>query len=234
MISLPRKIASICFSLIVLVALIYTIWTHFFSNNQRQLDVVFNEDLSTSLEQAVSQQPLSDKEEQSVEYRSIDESELYDDHEKEGHNHEQETEVRALNVKAPNFELKTLTGEKVMLSDFKGKKVFINFWATWCPPCVKEIPTIQQFYEQHADNENLVILAINATDQELKADNVKQFAHEYGISFPILLDEKGDVSINYEVLTIPTSVIINEEGMIVEQILGPVTKEMLDSKLLDS
>ena len=214
------------------MALIYTIWTHFFSNNQRQLDVVFNEDLSTSLEQAVSQQPLSDKEEQSVEYRSIDESELYDHHvgDDHDHDHEQETEVRKLNIKAPNFELKTVTGEKVMLSDFKGKKVFINFWTTWCPPCVKEMPTIQQFYENHVENENLVILAINATDQELKSDNVKQFAHEYGISFPILLDEKGDVSISYEVLTIPTSVIIDEEGMMVEQILGPVTEEMLKEK----
>ncbi|MCM3388966.1 redoxin domain-containing protein [Ureibacillus chungkukjangi] len=231
---MPRKIVNICFTLIVLVALIYTISSHFFSNNKRQLDVVFDEDLSTSLEQAVSQQPLIDEDEQVVEYRSIDESEFHEQVDGHDHEHEQETEVRALNEKAPNFELKNLNGEKVMLSDLKGKKVFINFWTTWCPPCVKEMPTIQKFYEEHAHNENIEILAVNVTDQELKVEHVKQFAHEYSISFPILLDEKGDVSINYEVLSIPTSVIINEEGMIIEQILGPVTEEMLVSKLLSS
>ncbi|PYF05772.1 TlpA family protein disulfide reductase [Ureibacillus chungkukjangi] len=229
---MPRKIVNICFALIVLVALIYSISSHFYSKNHRQLDVVFDEDLSTSLEQAVSQQPLVDEGEQVVEYRSIDESEFYE--QGHDHEHEQETEVRALNVKAPNFELKNLNGEKVMLSDLKGKKVFINFWTTWCPPCVKEMPTIQKFYEEHAQKEGIEILAVNVTDQELKVDHVKQFAHEYSISFPILLDDKGDVSINYEVLSIPTSVIINEEGMIIEQIVGPVTEEMLVSKLLSS
>ena len=224
---LPRKIVTICFSLIILVALINTITTQFFSKSERQLGVGIDEGISNTLEQAVVQQPLVEAEEQNVEYQSIDESELYEDHEEEGHSHEPETEVRALNAKAPNFELKSLTGEKVTLSDFKGKKIFINFWATWCPPCVEEMPTIQKFYEELADDDNIVILAVNVTDQELKTETVEQFAHEYGISFPILLDQKGDVSMNYNVLTIPTSVIINEEGMLVEQILGPVTEEML-------
>ncbi|QCR32097.1 TlpA disulfide reductase family protein [Lysinibacillus sp. SGAir0095] len=233
---MPKKIVSICLTLLILAALINTISKNLFTNEQDQLEVVFDEEDSTSLNQAVDQEPEVEEGEQQVEYRSIDEPEIYHDHEEGGHNHddhEQETEVRALNVKAPNFELKTLTGETVRLSDLEGKKVFINFWATWCAPCVEEMPAIQRFYEEHANRENLVILAVNATDLELNMDKVKKFAYEYGISFPILLDEKGDVSINYEILTIPTSMIINEEGMVVEQIIGPVTEEMLEEKLID-
>ncbi|HWL13395.1 MAG TPA: TlpA disulfide reductase family protein [Ureibacillus sp.] len=177
-----------------------------------------------------------DMEEEAVEYRQIDEPEAYDSHEEaeHDHNHEQETEVRALDIPAPDFNLKTLTGDTVKLADLKGKKVFINFWATWCPPCVEEMPAIQQFYEQHGNDENLVILAVNATDLESDIESVQQFVDKNGIGFPILLDEKGDVSINYEVLTIPTSVILNEEGKVIEQIIGPVSEEMLEEKLINS
>ena len=177
-----------------------------------------------------------DMEEQAVEYRQIDEPEADDSHEEaeHDHNHEQETEVRALDIPAPDFNLKTLTGDTVKLADLKGKKVFINFWATWCPPCVEEMPAIQQFYEQHGNDENLVILAVNATDLESDIESVQQFVDKNGIGFPILLDEKGDVSINYEVLTIPTSVILNEEGKVIEQIIGPVSEEMLEEKLINS
>lgn len=117
---------------------------------------------------------------------------------------------------------------------FKREKGFINFGQPGVLRVWRKCRQFKKFYEEHAHNENIEILAVNVTDQELKVEHVKQFAHEYSISFPILLDEKGDVSINYEVLSIPTSVIINEEGMIIEQILGPVTEEMLVSKLLSS
>jgi len=214
--------------------------TNVFSGKDRKMESVEGTDVVNSLpveqvEPEVESESV-DMEEEAVEYRQIDEPEAYDSHEEaeHDHNHEQETEVRALDIPAPDFNLKTLTGDTVKLADLKGKKVFINFWATWCPPCVEEMPAIQQFYEQHGNDENLVILAVNATDLESDIESVQQFVDKNGIGFPILLDEKGDVSINYEVLTIPTSVILNEEGKVIEQIIGPVSEEMLEEKLINS
>jgi len=230
-----KKFVSMCFAFIILVALVYTIFTNFYSKDKRQLEVVFDEEASTILNEEDGQDSFVNEEGGLVEYRTIEEEpEMYESHEEDGHDHgeEMETEVRALNIKAPNFELKTLSGDTVRLSDYKGKKVFINFWATWCPPCVEEMPTIQRFYEEYGTKEDIVILAINATDLETSIDKVKTFTHEYGISFPVLLDEKGKVSIDYEILTIPTSMIVDENGMSVEQIIGPVTEEMLISKLI--
>jgi len=214
--------------------------TNVFSGKDRKMESVEGTDVVNSLpvEQVEPEveSESGDMEEQAVEYRQIDEPEADDSHEEaeHDHNHEQETEVRALDIPAPDFNLKTLTGDTVKLADLKGKKVFINFWATWCPPCVEEMPAIQQFYEQHGNDENLVILAVNATDLESDIESVQQFVDKNGIGFPILLDEKGDVSINYEVLTIPTSVILNEEGKVIEQIIGPVSEEMLEEKLINS
>ncbi|MDI7741435.1 redoxin domain-containing protein [Lysinibacillus fusiformis] len=232
---MSKKIVSICLSLIILAGMIYTVASNFVIAKERN-----SGDEQVDLSSLIQEVEPPDKgeitiEEPVVEYRSIDEPEAHDLDSEEGHSHgdEERAEVQELNVQAPDFELETLSGETVKLSDLKGKRVFINFWATWCTPCVEEMPTIQHFYEEYANQEDIVILAVNATDLELKLESVKQFADEYGISFPILLDEKGDVSINYEILTIPTSVIINEAGMIVERIIGPVTEEMLVSKLIE-
>jgi len=239
--NLRKKVISICVSLIILAAFIYSIATNLLAPDARQkaaLAKVESDNLSAIEQEQIflEDDEMVSNEEGGLEYRYIDEPEE-DFHVEEGHNHEheelQETEVKTMNVQAPNFELKTLTGERMKLSDLKGKKVFINFWATWCPPCIEEMPTIQHFYEEHANDENFVILSVNATDLESDIDSVKQFAKNHKINFPILLDEKGDVSITYEILTIPTSIIINEEGIVVEQIIGPVSEEMLVSKLLN-
>lgn len=187
--------------------------------NQQQMDSAESETLPA-------------EEGEMVEYRQLDEPEELHNYNENGHEHvENETEVQALNVTAPDFELTTLTGDTVRLSHFKGRKVFLNFWTTWCPPCIEEMPVIQHYYEGEAKADDVVVLSINATDLEFSRKDVEEFAGEHGITFPIMLDEKGEVSISYEVLTIPTSYIINEEGVITDQIIGPVTEEMLAEKL---
>ncbi|MDN4493896.1 peroxiredoxin family protein [Ureibacillus aquaedulcis] len=228
-----KKILSLCFSLIILAGVIYTIASNIFIVNEEEKGI------SSLVEEAepLDQSAGIDAKDGTVEYRLTEEQEADDSHTEEGdhHNHEhdaQETETRTLNVRAPNFELKTLAGETVRLSDLEGKKVFINFWATWCPPCVEEMPAMQDFYDELTTKENVVILAINTTDKESNTSTVKHFVGEFGITFPILLDQEGEVLLNYEVLTLPTSIIVDEAGMVVEQILGPVTKNMLEEKLL--
>lgn len=116
----------------------------------------------------------------------------------------------AVGKTAPDFTLETLSGEQARLSDFRGKPVFVNFWATWCPPCRAEMPDMQKLY----DNEDIEILAVNLTDTEKSEDGVATFVEEMGLTFPVLMDPKGDISSAYNVKAYPTSYMIDAEGKI--------------------
>lgn len=124
--------------------------------------------------------------------------------------------------KAPDFELKTLSGGTSKLSDYKGKKVMLNFWATWCPPCKAEMPAMQKFYE--ANKDNVEILAVNMDTQ----NDVAGFIKEKGITFPILLDEKNEVNQNYQILSIPTTFFIDEQGIITHKFIGSMKEEDME------
>lgn len=137
----------------------------------------------------------------------------------------EETETTA--QPAPDFTLETLDGTKVALSDFKGQKVLLNFWATWCPPCRAEMPHMQSFYEKNKD-ENIVVLAVNLTSGDNR-EKLAPFISEYSLTFPILLDESGDIGRKYQVFTIPTSYFIDEQGNIAQKIVGPMDEEFMEN-----
>src|SRR5690625_3678086 len=94
---------------------------------------------------------------------------------------------------APDFELETLGGEKVKLSDFRGEKVIVNFWATWCPPCRSEMPDMQKFHEETG----ATILAVNLFSTEQGKKNVESFLDEYGVTFTVLAGKEDEVSTLY-------------------------------------
>ncbi|MBS4195447.1 redoxin domain-containing protein [Lederbergia citri] len=130
----------------------------------------------------------------------------------------------------PDFELTTLEGEKVRLSDFNGKKVILNFWATWCPPCRAEMPHMENFYKKHAEKMNVEIIAVNLTAEERGGngpEKVKKFIEEYGITFRVPLDEAGEVADKYRIIPIPTSYLIGTNGVVQKKILGPMDEEMM-------
>lgn len=127
---------------------------------------------------------------------------------------------------APDFELVTLEGETVKLSDFKGKKVILNFWATWCPPCKAEMPHMQEFYEKNQE-QGIEILAVNLTNLDNGKPDIKSFVEDYELTFPIPLDEEGVVGMQYQTFTIPTSYIIDTSGVITKKIVGPMNEEMM-------
>ena len=127
---------------------------------------------------------------------------------------------------APNFTLTTLDGKTVKLSDYQGKKVVLNFWATWCPPCRAEMPHMQNYYEDFAEDEGVEILAINLTDGDTR-EKVEDFVADYGLTFPILMDEEGTAGKTYQAVTIPTSYMIDTSGKIQHKIVGPMDDQMI-------
>ncbi|WP_157068390.1 TlpA disulfide reductase family protein [Geobacillus jurassicus] len=128
---------------------------------------------------------------------------------------------------ALDFELRSITGDNIQLSDLRGKTVILNFWATWCPPCRAEMPEMQKFYENNKDS-NVEILAVNLTNSERGSNAVSDFVEAKGITFKVVLDEQGDIGNLYGAITIPTSYIIDKNGVIRNKYIGPMSYETMD------
>lgn len=132
-------------------------------------------------------------------------------------------DYKSLAIDIEDFELNDLEGNKVKLSDYSGKIVFLNFWATWCPPCRAEMPHMQEIHEEYED---VAILAVNSTSTELRGGRdskkakgqVKKFIDSEGYTFPVLLDADDEVSMTYNAIFpltgIPTTFVIDKEGTI--------------------
>ncbi len=112
---------------------------------------------------------------------------------------------------APDFTLKTLDGKEVSLSDYRGKVVMVNVWASWCEPCRQEMPAIEQAYKTYQD-QGLVVLGLNLKEKQVP---IQGFADTYGLTFPILLDTDGKVGTDlYRVRPIPTTFFVDRDGIL--------------------
>ena len=118
---------------------------------------------------------------------------------------------------APNFTLKNLEGKEVSLSEFRGKFVLINFWATWCGPCKIEMPSLETLY-QRFKNKNFVMLAIS--NDMFGEAVVKPFVKAHKISFPILLDQRLKASNQFGVVSLPSTFMIDPKGKIIGALYG--------------
>ena len=119
---------------------------------------------------------------------------------------------------APNFSLPDLDGQMVSLADYKGKVVLLNIWATWCPPCLEEMPSMEKLY-QELKGEGFEILAVSI--DESGAQDVLPFIKKHKLSFPALTDSKGTLKNLYQTTGIPESFIIDKDGILVEKMIGP-------------
>ena len=127
-----------------------------------------------------------------------------------------------LGQQAPDFVLNDLDDRPVQLYRLRGRPVVINFWATWCPPCRAEAPALQAAYQRYQDR-----VALLGVDEREDAATVLQFASEFGLTYPLLLDRNGDASMLYQVLGIPTTVILDANGVVRARHVGPLTEDQL-------
>ena len=131
-------------------------------------------------------------------------------------------------------------GKTVKLSDFKGKKVYINMWASWCGPCMREIPELEKVYQKYKDNKDIVFLSMtspndaefkNQTPQDKSKDVILKKAKELGATYPVLFDVKDRFIINYAIRSFPTHILINSDGTFETRIAGGVTEESLTKEI---
>ena len=125
---------------------------------------------------------------------------------------------------AQSFSLPSLAGDTVTLSDYKGQVVLVNLWATWCPPCKAEMPTLNTFYQANKDR-GFVVLAVN--DQEDVA-TVNSFIKANNFTFPVLLDTQSQVLDTYNFRALPTTLIIDRNGVIQHVHMGEISHQQLE------
>jgi peroxiredoxin len=129
--------------------------------------------------------------------------------------------VPTVGVQAEDFRLTDLEGKSQSLSQYRGKIVLVNFWATWCEPCKREMPAMQRIYDKLRDK-GFVVLAINELEDDAK---VREHIKQYGYTFPVLMDHDNKVANQFGVFGLPVSVFIDQEGRVQEYIKGGLLNE---------
>lgn len=186
-----------------------------------------------------NREPASDTKGTGTESTDMSETDtLYETSGTDAQTEESETETSARKViPAPDFTLKDQDGNEHTLSDYKGKTVFLNFWATWCGPCQKEMPDIQELYEAYGENaKDLVILGVaNPRSEEypknsdVTQEEVIQFLEDNGYNYPVAMDTTGDIFAQYGISAFPTTFMIDKEGNIYGYVTGTLTKDIMEN-----
>lgn len=129
---------------------------------------------------------------------------------------------------APSFRLPGLDGKEYALSDFRGQPVVLSFFTTWCPYCAEKLPLLEKLYKEYREKASLVVLGIDLQEPEAL---VRKFTERIGVSFPVLLDAKGETASLYRILGLPTLFFIDPQGKVVDMILGGSDEATLRRKL---
>ena len=126
---------------------------------------------------------------------------------------------------APDFETEYLNGTKFHLYELRGKPVILNFWASWCPPCVREMPILGDFYIEHKDE--ILVIGINLGEKD---QAIERFLKRVNVSFPIVKDKNNSIEGRYNLIIRPTTYFIDENGVIVDKRLGELKKEEIEER----
>lgn len=129
---------------------------------------------------------------------------------------------------APDFRLTTLAGDEVQLSDYRGQGVFLNFWATYCPPCEEEMPYIESQYHEFKDK-GVVVLTVDVGEPKL---TVESFVKRHNLSFPVLLDQREEIIKLYGIGPIPVTFLIDKDGKVIDRVTKGLTEEEIRNMML--
>lgn len=133
-------------------------------------------------------------------------------------------EVLKVGDKAPDFTLQDMDGTSHKLSDYEGEGVFLNFWGTWCAPCVKEMPAMDRQYQEF-EQQGVQILAVNIAQSDFE---VQSFVDRFGLSFPVVIDKSRSVMNAYNIRPLPTTILVNPKGEIERIVTGEMTEEDIE------
>lgn len=126
---------------------------------------------------------------------------------------------------APNFMLPLLGGDSMQLEDLRGQGIVLNFWGTWCDPCRKEMPALNQAHNKYKDR-GVQVLAVNIGESDV---TVNRFVEQYQLSFPILMDKQSEITALYEIGPIPTTFFIDGEGVVRRIVIGgPMSEQVIE------
>jgi len=134
-----------------------------------------------------------------------------------------------LDKPAPEFQVQTLDGTTVQLSDFRGRPVWVSFWATWCPPCRAENPDIQEVYEKYQPD-GLVILALSIGEDR---DTVQGYVERTGLTYTIGLDQTTEIAARYRIVGIPTHFFVDRDGILREWRIGSMSKKTMEKNVAE-
>lgn len=124
--------------------------------------------------------------------------------------------------KAPDFVLNSVDGKIIKLSDYKGKKIILNFWATWCPPCRAEIPDFVKFYNENKGKVEIIGISVSS-----KEEDVKEMIKRYGITYPVCIGDEKIEKLYGPINAVPTTFIIDENGYIKYKKIGMMNEQEL-------
>ena len=137
-----------------------------------------------------------------------------------------------MNIYDQGFTFSTRDGAQIPLSDYRGKVVFLNFWATWCPPCREELPYIQELYEEYQAMEDPDVIFLGVTfpgyGSEKDVEGVTAFLEENGYSFPVLMDTEVSLAQPYYITAFPTTFLIDPDGNVLGYVPGGMTKDIME------
>ncbi|KIL46538.1 hypothetical protein KP77_26650 [Jeotgalibacillus alimentarius] len=131
-------------------------------------------------------------------------------------------------IAAPDFTLQLQDGSTVTKEDLSGKPLILNFWTSWCPPCIEEIPELKSFVKAHPD---ITLIGVNMTKEEFKKESAEQFIKDHEFNFPVAYDEEGTMQKAFRIFTIPVTVIIVPDGYVGKTFFGPVTAAKLEEAM---
>ncbi|HHV99287.1 MAG TPA: redoxin domain-containing protein [Clostridiaceae bacterium] len=158
----------------------------------------------------------ADKDKESGENELNDDEEVKDENKSSEENNEK--------IIAPDFTLEDINGKKVSLSDYRGKIVFLNFWATWCQYCVMEMPDLEKVHQGFSKGDDAVILTVNSDEDPEK---VKKFIKDNNLTLPVLMDYAYEVNWMYGISSIPVTFVIGRDGSVYGAIPGMTNKDTL-------